>query len=69
VSVHFAAEELAAHRKAAAGELATRVLDGLLMFRQESRHQDVQSARSTMPTAAYWMRLGWKSIARGAGSP
>jgi Xaa-Pro dipeptidase len=38
VSVHFATEELAARRKAAAGELASRGLDGLLMFRQESMY-------------------------------
>src|SRR5918994_1314653 len=38
VFVHFAAEELAARRKAAAGELARRGLDGLLMFRQESMY-------------------------------
>ena len=38
MAVHFAAEELAARRKAAAGELASRGLDGLLMFRQESMY-------------------------------
>ena len=38
MSIHFAAEELAARRKAAAAELARRGLDGLLMFRQESMY-------------------------------
>jgi Xaa-Pro dipeptidase len=38
MSIHFAAEELAARRKAAADELARRDLDGLLMFRQESMY-------------------------------
>jgi Xaa-Pro dipeptidase len=38
VSMHFSPEELAARRKAAAGELAGRGLDGLLMFRQESMY-------------------------------
>ncbi len=38
MSIHFAAEELAARRKAAAEELAARGLDGLLMFRQESMY-------------------------------
>jgi Xaa-Pro dipeptidase len=38
VSVHFPPEELADRRKAAAGELAGRGLDGLLMFRQESMY-------------------------------
>jgi Xaa-Pro dipeptidase len=38
VSVHFAAEELAARRKSASEELARRGLDGLLMFRQESMY-------------------------------
>jgi Xaa-Pro dipeptidase len=38
MSVHFAAEELVARRKAAAAELARRELDGLLMFRQESMY-------------------------------
>jgi len=36
--IHFSLEELAARRKAAAGELAGRGLDGLLMFRQESMY-------------------------------
>src|SRR5829696_1815950 len=36
--IHFAAEELAARRKATAAELARRGLDGLLMFRQESMY-------------------------------
>ena len=36
--IHFAAEELAARRKAAADALADRGLDGLLMFRQESMY-------------------------------
>jgi Xaa-Pro dipeptidase len=38
VSVHFATEELAARRKAAAEQLSRRGLDGLLMFRQESMY-------------------------------
>jgi Xaa-Pro dipeptidase len=38
VSTHFAAEELAARRKAASQELAGRGLDGLLTFRQESMY-------------------------------
>jgi Xaa-Pro dipeptidase len=38
MSIHFAAEELAARRKAAAAELARRGLHGLLMFRQESMY-------------------------------
>ena len=38
MSIHFAAEELATRRKAAAEELAARSLDGLLMFRQESMY-------------------------------
>ena len=38
MSVHFAAEELAARRKSASEELAWRGLDGLLMFRQESMY-------------------------------
>ena len=36
--IHFAAEELASRRKAAADGLADRGLDGLLMFRQESMY-------------------------------
>ena len=36
--IHFAPEELAARRKAAAYGLAERGLDGLLMFRQESMY-------------------------------
>src|SRR5918998_2721974 len=36
--IHFAAEELASRREAAAAELARRGLDGLLMFRQESMY-------------------------------
>jgi len=35
---HFAADELAARRKAAAEGLADSGLDGLLMFRQESMY-------------------------------
>ncbi len=38
MSIHFAAEELASRRGAAAAELARRGLDGLLMFRQESMY-------------------------------
>jgi len=38
VAIHFTGEELAARRGAAAGELARRGLDGLLMFRQESMY-------------------------------
>jgi Xaa-Pro dipeptidase len=38
MSLHFAAEELAARREAAAAELDRRGLDGLLMFRQESMY-------------------------------
>ena len=38
MTVHFTNEELAGRRKAAAGELAARGLDGLLMFRQESMY-------------------------------
>ena len=38
MSVHFSAEELEARRKTAAGELARRGLEGLLMFRQESMY-------------------------------
>src|SRR5215216_1843297 len=38
MSLHFAAEELAARREAVAAELAHRGLDGLLMFRQESMY-------------------------------
>jgi len=38
MSLHFAAEELAARRKAVAAELDRRGLDGLLMFRQESMY-------------------------------
>jgi Xaa-Pro dipeptidase len=36
--IHFPPEELAARREAAAGELARRGLDGLLVFRQESMY-------------------------------
>jgi Xaa-Pro dipeptidase len=36
--IHFAADELAARREAAAAGLADRGLDGLLMFRQESMY-------------------------------
>ena len=38
MSLHFAAEELAARRKAVAAELDRRGLDGLLIFRQESMY-------------------------------
>ena len=38
MSLHFAAEELVARRKAVAAELDRRGLDGLLMFRQESMY-------------------------------
>lgn len=38
MALHFTTEELAARRRAAAGELARRGLDGLLMFRQESMY-------------------------------
>src|SRR4028118_1984125 len=38
MALHFTAEELAARRKAAGGELADRGLDGLLVFRQESMY-------------------------------
>src|ERR671914_3154652 len=38
MSIPFAAEELAARRKAAAAELVRRGLHGLLMFRQESMY-------------------------------
>jgi Xaa-Pro dipeptidase len=38
VALHFAAEELAARRKAASKELIGRGLDGLLVFRQESMY-------------------------------
>jgi Xaa-Pro dipeptidase len=38
MSLHFAAEELAARRMAVAAELDRRGLDGLLMFRQESMY-------------------------------
>src|SRR5829696_10026302 len=38
MSLHFAAEELAARREAVAAELDLRGLDGLLMFRQESMY-------------------------------
>ena len=36
--IHFSAEELAARREAASGELVGRGLDGLLVFRQESMY-------------------------------
>jgi Xaa-Pro dipeptidase len=36
--IHFSAEELAARRRTACGELARRGLDGLLVFRQESMY-------------------------------
>jgi Xaa-Pro dipeptidase len=38
MSIHFAKGELAARRETAAGELARRGLDGLLVFRQESMY-------------------------------
>lgn len=38
MTVHFTTEELAARRQATADELASRGLDGLLMFRQESMY-------------------------------